>query len=1362
MADVVTRIADLSPEKRTLLESRLMKSRNFREQRTAIPRRLGDGTAPASCGQEQLWFLDKLDPEGAVYNVPKAMRIHGCLDVLALEQALNRIVERHEALRTMFVEHCGSPMQSVEPARPAGLVVEDLSELPGVELQRVLANRMNDEIGKPFDLSREVKLRRRVFKVGREEHVLLLVVHHIASDGWSMRVLLEELSCLYGSIVGGKPATLPELRIQYADYAVWQREWIRGEEFRRKLDYWKEQLQGELPVLDLPSDRPRGLVAAPEGGLETLVLPAALLADAKDLARKEGVTLYMALLAAFEVLMWRYSGQDDFVVASPTAGRTHVETEGLIGFFVNTLALRSDVGGGPTFRELLGRVRRTALDAFAHQDVPFEKLVEELHPERTLRQSPLAQVMFILQTNPPRGLELPGLTVSPLDVHAGTSKFDLTLEAFEKPTGLLCNLEYRKSLFDAATASRILGHFSVLLEGIVANPDAHIWELPLLTGAERQQILVEWNDTRREYSGPGCIHRLFEEQVERTPDGVALRCAGEGITYRELNERANRLAHFLAHQGANSGALVGLCVRRSIGAYVGALGILKAGGAYIPLDPAYPADRLAFMLEDSRPTLVVTEKVLQGRLPLRDIPSVCIDADWQTIERESSTNPDRAVTAESVAYVVYTSGSTGKPKGVMGLHKGTVNRIRWMWETYPFGPDDVCCQKTTLSFVDSVWELFGPLAAGVPSLVIPDEDVRDTRRLAEVLAEHRVTRIVLVPSLLRSFLSTFDDLDSRLPMLKLCVSSGETLPGELAWRFSRSLPGRTLLNLYGSSEVSADVTYFEVDKDCLAVERVPIGRPMANTRTYILDRHGSVVPVGVAGELFVGGDGLAKGYLYRPELTAEKFVADPFDGSEGSRLYRTGDLVRFRSDGNIEFLGRLDHQVKIRGCRVELGEVEVALRQCPEVKEAVVLTRKDTSGGDTLVAYIVRDRENGNDTSPEFAAIVRHKLPEYMVPSAFVELDRFPLTPSGKVDRIALVATDATSRDAGQPKAAEVAPLDEVELRMLQLWERVLDVRPVGVEDDFFRLGGHSLLAVQLLTEVERTFGQRLPLSLLFDGATPRSLAKLVRGGNVGLERDPLVPIQPDGSMPPLFVLHGLNGEVQHYRSLARWLGSEQPIFGIQAAWHDGKQVLASNVREMAADYIEVLRRVQPHGPYRLAGYSIAGLTAYEMAVQLVANGEGVALLVLFDTFLPTCSKRLSFPRRILRHLSEVWIRPPRGKAVYLTCTAGNRLKRLWRRLDLHDSAEVSLDVRPRDFGAFAGYVPPPYPGKVTFFWADRTFLTHFERDPRLQWVELARGGVDIVHMPGEHVQTLEELYVEHTAKRLSGLLEKCGGQPGC
>ncbi|HEY7768547.1 amino acid adenylation domain-containing protein [Longimicrobium sp.] len=1039
-----------------------------------------DRPLPLSFAQERLWFIDRMQPGSTVYNLLVARRLEGALDTAALERALGEIVRRHEALRTVFAEVDGSPVQVIAPFGGFALPVEDLAGVGEGDREAAVRRRAEEEAARPFDLAAGPLFRAALLRLGAEDHVLLLSMHHIVSDGWSMGVLFRELSALYEAHREGRESPLAELPVQYADYAVWQREQLEGEVLERQLAYWKDRLVGAPELLELPTDHPRPSVQTYRGATVPVQLSPELLARVQRLGRSEGTTLYMTLLSAFQVLLSKYAGSEDVVVGSPIAGRTRGEVEELIGFFVNTLVLRTHLGGDPSFRETLRRVREATLGAYAHQEVPFEKLVAELQPERSLSHSPLFQVMFTLQDAEGRGSAIPGLNVSGVGAELGNAPFDLSLTLAATPRGLHGALNYNTDLFERGTAERMLGHLERILEQVADDIDVRLSRLNLLGEAERALVLEEWNRTEAEIPSDRCIHELFEAQVARPPDAVAVRFEEESLTYRELNARANQLAHHLVRHGVGAEVRVGVLMERSLEMVVSLLAVLKAGGAYVPLDPGLPAERLAYMLDDSAVPLVLVQAALRDVVPARQgVTVLAVDALAEEIAAESAENPVGGAGPDSLAYVIYTSGSTGRPKGVMNQHRGVVNRLVWMQSHFLLGADDVVLQKTPFGFDVSVWEFFWPLQQGARLVMARPDGHRDPAYLRDLIERERVTTLHFVPSMLQPFVDAVED--GRCASLRHVVCSGEALPPALVRRFYDRFAGPVVLtNLYGPTEAAVDVSCWTCPRED-ETDVVPIGRPVWNTRLYVLDAALEPVPVGVPGELYIGGVQVARGYLDRPAMTAERFVPDPFSAEGGARLYRTGDRARWRADGAIEYLGRLDFQVKVRGFRIELGEIESVLRSHGSVADCVVVARAE-AGETRLVAYVAGAVET--DTLREHA---RRSLPEYMVPSAFVLLDALPLTPNGKLDRKALPAPELASAEDRY-----VPPRTPVEEVLAGIWAEVLRLERVGVTESFFELGGHSLLATRVVSRIREVFGVEVPLRALFEGPTVAELARRV------------------------------------------------------------------------------------------------------------------------------------------------------------------------------------------------------------------------------------------------------------------------------
>ncbi|MFP2895292.1 amino acid adenylation domain-containing protein [Corallococcus sp. 4LFB] len=1050
-----------------------------------VPR---DGALPLSFAQQRLWFLDQLDPGGSVYHLPTALRIDGALDRAVLRRAFDALVARHESLRTTFRSEAGEARQVIHA--PGALTFEevDLSSWPGSERREECERRIREEALRPFDLSTGPLLRVAVLTLTPSEHVLLLTMHHIISDGWSMGVLVRELAALYDAFVRGEPSPLPELPVQYADYTVWQRQWLRDDALREQLDWWGRRLAGAPAVLELPTDRPRPPQQSFRGARHGFTLAPATAQRLHALAQREGATPFMLLLTAFQVLLARYSGQDDISVGSPIAGRRLAELEGLIGFFVNTLVLRTRVNAEVTFQELLRQVRDSTLEDYAHQDLPFEQLVEVVHPERDMSVPPLFQVMLVVQNAPVSALRLPELRLRPLEVDSATARFDLTLQFAEGADGFIGSLEYNTDLFDASTAGRLAEHFQVLLEAALQTPDTRVGRLALLTAPERHQLLKEWNTLQTHFAQQGTLHGLFEDQAARTPHARALSFEDTHLTYGELNARANQLAAWLRARGAGPESRIGLYLERSAELVVGLLAILKAGAAYVPMDPASPRDRLAFMLGDAGVPLLLTQTSLVPNLPPHGAHVLCLDAEGPTLATLPARNVDAGTHEEHLAYVIYTSGSTGWPKGSLVTHANVLRLFSATRPWYDFGERDVWTLFHSSAFDFSVWELWGALLYGGRLVVVPYWVSRSPADFHALLRREAITVLNQTPSAFRQLIQHEQSLERPPPLaLRYVILGGEALDfrGLQPWFALHGDSQPRLINMYGITETTVHVTYRPLSQEDASGTASVVGVPIPDLQAFILDPSLEPVPVGIPGELYIGGRGLARGYLGRPGLTAERFIPHPFSTMPGARLYKTGDRARFRADGQIDYLGRTDFQVKLRGFRIELGEIEAVLEQQPGLRQALVLAREDRAGDKRLVAYVVPAAGHGVDTAT-LRQELKAKLPEYMVPSAFVTLEALPLTSNGKVDRKALPAPDASATPASRYEA----PRTPVEQRLAELWRDVLGVERVGVTDSFFELGGHSLLAVQVMSRIRVTFGVDLPLRALFEHPNVEALAR--------------------------------------------------------------------------------------------------------------------------------------------------------------------------------------------------------------------------------------------------------------------------------
>ena len=1799
----------------------------------AIPRRSVEAPAPLSFSKQRLWFLDQLEPNSALYNIYKALPLNGSLDVEALTAALSAIVDRHEALRTTFHSIEGEPVQVIENKPWMGLTRTDLGTLPEHDCAAELDRLLKQEAQRPFNLSAESMLRASLFRMGKQEHVLLLVMHHIASDGWSMGVLLQELAVLYDSFSNGNVPNLPHLPIQYADFALWQREQMQGDVLSSHLSYWTKQLKGIPALLDLVPDRPRPPVQRHRGRSYSFRLSRELAEELKLLSRQQAATLFMTLLTAFNVLLHSRTGQVDLVVGSPIAGRTRPEVEGLIGFFVNTLVLRTDLSGNPTLRELLDRVRKAVLEALDHQDLPFDKLVEALHPKRHADHRSLVQVAFAFQNVPREPTRFSGLTTTPVPVDFEVAKLDLTLfmwetegelagslnynadlfepttikwlvnqfqsvletlardpdrplkslsssgcqsevirvenkqeqldireasnltrsqlliwagqkvypeapiynvvntyrirgeidrRRFEKAFGalvrsvdvlrtvitedngvprqsvmastaypveyinvsqqpnpetwfdswaaaraqvcldlarrlfdcalikiapreflwyfnvhhivtdgqsmalmfglmsefyescgndrsdnrtdipsfqdyvnyershlrskryrqaqtywqekladkveplsfygtarnktgtrvrrisyeigvgrtrelrriarrpdiaaktenasmfnifaallfvylhritgssrpsigtpyhnrksiefkntpglfmevlplrinvedvdtfvslirrigveasntfrftqsignspgdkkyevllnyhtaefvnfagfpaqktsvhtghendslalqvhdfsrsgsLILDFDFHRDVFDDAQCKAAVGHLLRLMDAFLADPRKPIRSVDILLPGEREQITKAFNVTQTAVPRNMTLPALFEDQVRRTGAKVAVSFEGASLTYSQLNNRANGLAEHLKSLGVGADCIVGVCAEPSLETIVGLLAILKAGAAYMGLDPEFPKDRLAFMLRDSHVSVLLSQRSLLERYPyvteaFGDMVTeragkeiVLIDEEaWRT-GNEDDPSPADGPAAENLAYVVYTSGSTGTPKGVMVHHGGVCNRLLWGSRIYGVDEADRVLHKSSISYDASIWEIFGALIAGSELIVAHPGGRRDSAYLADLIAERKITDAEFVPSMLSVILDE-KGID-RCTSLKRVFSGGEALTAEIQNKFFARTWSAALYNTYGPTECSIDVTHYKCERDSKS-GNVPIGRPVGNTQMYILDRYLNPVPIGVAGELHIGGAGLARGYLNRPELTAEKFIADPFSSTPGARLYKTGDLARYLPDGNIEFLGRFDHQVKIRGFRIELGEIETVLRSHPAVQQAVVTARQDVARDEKLLVAYVVGSQPGSCSATELHGYVKMKLPSYMLPAAFVFLDALPATASGKVNFQALPPPDGSRIDGSENF---MAPRNPIESKMADIWSKLLGLDRVGVRDNFFDLGGHSLLAVRLFAEIEKAFEKRPPLASLFQEPTIEHLAVLINDNTSETKAPPssLIAVQPQGTKRPIFCVHTFFGDVLCYMNLARHLGSDQPFYAIEARGLNGIDEPFDDIKAMAAYYIEQVRVVQPEGPYALAGLCSAGIVAFEMAQQLRARGDQVAMVALFDSQVGSpADEKLAYKpsfRDLLKDipswligslelnhsqwldLVKLKVKVARARKTVSDEIAGSSQSHTTTLIDewggFFQFSERHLKIAHAQSRALRKYRPQIYPGRLTLFKARMQpwFSSH---RPDKGWGRLAAGGLDIRVVPGNQLAMLKEPHVRVLAEQLSGLL---------
>lgn len=1323
------------------------------------------GPFPMSFAQQGMWLVQQMLPDPAAYNVPKVVRLSGRVNREGVRASLRVILERHEVLRAALVIQGEDLVQQVADAKdfPLPWREVDLRSTAVPERASAWQQVLEEEARRAFDLSEAPLWRILWIQLAEDDQVLAFTFHHSIMDEWSVRLLFQELSCLYHAGGNEESAGLPELPMQYADFAIWQRERLTVKEMEAQRDFWSEQLRELPPDLDLRCGIRKPLHRSGRGAIQSFRLAGEVAARLNVLSREENATSFMTALAAYQVWLYRFTGQDDLVVATPITGRERREFQNLIGFFLNTLPIRCRVKGHEGFEEILRQVRQTVLDAFDHARLPFEEMVELAVKEREAHSQPLHQVMFVFVEQVLPQLILDQAKGHLVPMHNHTSKCDLIFSVMASERGWDCQLEYACDIFTEEEAGRMAGHLKELLEAIAEAPRKPIDQLRLMPESERHRLLVEWNQTGGNYPRDKCAHQIFEEQVNRAPEAVALQSGDVCLSYQEVNVRANRLAHHLRSLGVAPDVLVGLCTERSVEMIIALLGILKAGGAYVPLDPKLPMERLRVLLQDTNASLILCQRLWRDR-----IVSLAGESSQggqvlgleDLLERlEGSDSSDLPCTNKpgDLGYVMFTSGTTGKPKGVMVPHRGIV-RLVVDPDYVELGPADVLLQFAPISFDASTFEIWGSLLNGA-KLVLPSSESFDLDELGSAITGHGVTTLWLTAALFHQMVEL---QPAALAGVRQLLAGGDVLsPARV--RDYLEMPGHgRLINGYGPTENTTFTCCGVFDEASQVGASVPIGRPIAGTTVYILDKQGEPVPPGVAGELHAGGDGLARGYLNAPELTQEKFVADPFSTDSQARLYKTGDLARWRPDGTIEFLGRFDHQVKIRGYRIELGEIEHALRGCPGVTDAVVVVSEAESGDKQLFAYLV-DTSSPQADPASLRARLCSTLPEYMLPNAFVWLDQLPLTPNGKVDRNKLPAPDQSYPKDAQPSDQASSLL---ELELIRIWERLFHRSGIGRNDNFFDLGGHSLQAARLAVEIEKLLDRKIPIATLFQSPTIASFARRLSDDNWAPAWSSLVPLQPSGSKPPLFLIHGWGGDVYVFLDLARTMKNDRPIYGVQAVGLDGLAPRHTSVEEMARHYAREIRSLQPEGPYHLAGFSLGGWIAYAVAQELSSEGGTVAFLGLLDThatshvplkaYLGTLLPH--FRKRLGVHLRQ-WRELPLAERGQYFLGRWNALsyfvlrKRSRTQLPTEPNRENQKKDQPDYYDvASALYRPKVYSGHVDFFAAETS-------TPSLHafWKRMARGGVSIHHVSGTHGTMLEASNLESLAKSMEAALSKAG-----
>jgi amino acid adenylation domain-containing protein len=1364
------RVENLTAAQRALLEQRLMERRTAVARRNAIGRRDTESPCELSYAQELLWLLSQVFDDGVAYNAPSAFQLEGPLDLGLLERAFTGLVLRHEILRTTYTVIDGVPMQVIAPTAPVELNVVDIRSWPAdtrdAEAQRILKEQSRSA----FDLVHGPVLRATVIRLTDNEHILMLVLHHVATDGWSRGVLYRDLTALYEAYANDLPSPLAPLSIQYADYAVWQRRWLDGGVADAQLDYWKRKLTRAPSRLDLPADYPRPPVRSYLGEQVSMMLDMQTREGLRQVARQNDATLFVALLAVFATVLQRYAGQDDIVIGTPFAGRNRTELESMVGYFINPLALRIDLSGDPSFGELLVRARNTVLEGFAHADVPYETVVRATNPERDLSQTPVFQAMIVLhnpawQTQRPK-FEPIGIRSTEITHEKGWSKFDVLVGMSERSTGLNTTWEYSTELFRRSTLQRMMEHFRTLAASAAVGSNRRLSRLSMLSDAERSKLLVSWNARAEPLATGESVKDLIESQMARTPAKTAVVFGEQRLTFDELNRRANRVAALLARNGVGPGTLVGVLMEKSLDLVPAVLGVIKAGGAYIPLDPMYPPDRIEFMLSDAEPIVLLTHEKHRETLPEYPGTVLTLDAPG-ALDGLAEENPPSTASGDDLAYVIYTSGSTGVPKGAMIANRSLVSAFFAYERAYRLRELTAHLQMASFSFDVFTGDLIRSLAAGAKLVLCTIEVVVDPPRLYELMRAEQIDAAEFVPATASLLFEHLESEGLTLDFMRLVVVSSEAWRNEKYAFFKRLCgPNTRLINSYGLTEATIDSTWFEpaVDAELIPGRFVPIGHPLDNTRVYILDAQLEPQPIGVPGELCVGGVAVARGYLKRPELNAEKFIPDPFCDDPGGLLYRTGDRARWLADGTIDFLGRTDRQLKIRGFRIEPGEIEAALERHPGVRAAAVTDREDESGSARLVAYLT---PVDNDDPPAFddlRALVAERLPAYMIPAAWVLLDLLPLTPNGKVDLDALPDPEF---DRSASADEFVAPRTSIERSLAAVWSEVLGVERIGVNDNFFELGGHSLLAVRLFAQIERAIGVRLPLASLFQSATIAELAEMI-DRDAGDEREwpSIMELCSGNRDTPFFLVGWVDGELLGYHHLARhWSG--RPLYGLLAPGVDGRSLPRDTIEGIASYYVEEIRRFQPEGPYYIGGFCFSGIVAYEMGRQLVAQGQELGMLALIDSYWHG-SRRMT--RSAIEKEKWTAFRDTdiQGRITWLRHRALGFKNRIRTEMYFR-SGYLALDVLARvrrrelpsrrwDLVTVAGsraarrYVPTPSDVRIDFFRAQTV-----EGDEPTVWEDFARGGVVLRQVVGpemSHVTILKEPGVRRLAALMGRLLQ--------
>jgi len=1319
--------------------------------RKSASRTTAQNKARLSFAQERLWFLDEMQTKGATQNYSFAINLHGKLDLTILRRSLQKVIARHDVLRTTFKIVDGEPVQLITDDLDWDLVVVDLSAHDEDEQNAILSQSLADEVYIKFDLQYGPLFYAKFFKIDENDHVLLFNAHATIFDESSRALFLSELLILYKGFRQNQERILPDLPAQYTTFTQHERDQFQGEALEKHTQYWKSTLAGASQSLELPLDQPRPPIQSYRGRTTSFILNEELTRSMKALGERAGVTAGDVLLTCFVALIHRYTGQEDFLVGRRIANRALAETALLIGRFSNVLVLRAGLTGELSFLNVLERLTQTSKEAVDNHNVPFELLVDRFETGRDLSRSPLIQVVFDDSDGDISLPRIEGLTVKPLAPVNAVAQFDLLLSARDAGETLDAQLTYAEDLFDPETISRLIGHLQTIIERAAIHSDQPLSALPLLTAAERDDLLVNWNDSSMSYPRDRCIHQLIEEQTDRAPEAVAISFEGEILSYGELDRRANQLAHYLRKRGVGPDVLVGICLERSPQIYVAILGVLKAGGAYVPLDPGYPRDRLQFILADSQAEVLIVEGCVADRAPPHEGTLVAIDTDWPQIATGSDARPGVEMEPCNRAYVIFTSGSTGKPKGVQIEHRSAVNLFHTMKDRPGLTAEDIWLSSTPISFDMVIPELFLPLVVGARIALVSRAVAQDGPRLAKELTRSNATVFQATPSTWRMLLEV--EWPGGPGLKALC--GGEATPRDLAKQLLPKVA--SLWNMYGPTETTVWSTTYPVTDT--SRHSIPIGRPLGNTQIYILDRNLNPVPIGVPGELHIGGDGVARGYLNRPDLTAERFIPDPFSNRPADRIYKTGDLARYLPNGNIDFLGRMDNQVKVRGFRIELGEIEAVLAQHPRIRQNVAVVYLDAVGVGQLAAYIIPDSDAVLDTA-ELRAFLKKKLPDYMVPTLFVPMETFPQTPSGKVDRNALPAPTSDHSRAGD--ADYTAPRTPTEEALATIWSESLNIERVGVRDNFFDLGGHSLLAIRMFSKIDKKFSRQVPLGTLFQAPTIEQLAQVLDS-----QQDtwtPMVSIQESGTAPPFFCV---GGGILHMRNLSQHLGADQPFYALQTETLEGEQLLEAQLDRIASSMVEEVRSIQPKGPYYLGGAYGSAMVSLEMARQLQTQGEDVAILVAFNT-LPkrrehSTSRRVinrigtmlrTSPARWSERLREIdWLHAKESVMSFLWQVAYKYHKAIGRPMPRYLRTGHYAEMLVRR--AASQYTPgEPFRGDVVLYLTGHWWDLNAD-DPFRGWQNLVDRPPHPVQVPGDPCTMFTEPNVTVLGQRLKDCLEE-------